>query len=81
MHVDVQVKRCQVPRDGTFSSEGEEGEGSWGRVTRYIHYEGAERQCTHTCNHNILTHIHAGEKYINICITKQYTGLSVVKYL
>lgn len=40
----------------------------------------------HTCVHtlsSILTHIiYAGEKkYINICITKQYKGLSVVKYL
>lgn len=31
---------------------------------------------------SILTHIiYAGEKYINICITKQYKGLSVIKYL
>lgn len=38
---------------------------------------------THACTHsNILAHvIYAGEKYINICITKQYKGLSVVKYL
>lgn len=36
---------------------------------------------THTLT-NILTNIiYAGEKYINICITKQYKGLSVVKYL
>lgn len=39
----------------------------------------------HTCMHThtqTFSHInYAGEKYINICITKQYKGLSVVKYL
>lgn len=36
----------------------------------------------HAYNSSIRTHIiYAGEKYINICITKQYKGLSVVKYL
>lgn len=40
---------------------------------------------THTHGHaHAHTHartFYAGEKYINICITKQYKGLSVVKYL
>lgn len=49
-----------------------------GRCTHTVHAK------THACSHsNILSHTlsYAGEKYINICITKPYKGLSVVKYL
>lgn len=36
--------------------------------------------CMHTLKHS-HTLFMQGKKYINICIIKQYKGLSVVKYL
>lgn len=36
---------------------------------------------THSHSHTFSHTIYPREKYINICITKQYKGLSVVKYV